>query len=66
MAGVRVQPVEGVREPNLPVQSHSTSARKEKAMKAKARINRLENRQKAYDARKDNQGTKRPGSQKRG
>ena len=35
-------------------------------MKAKNRIKRLENRQKSYDIAKNFQGTKRPGSEKRG
>lgn len=35
-------------------------------MKTKNKNKRVENRQKAYDAAKNLQGTKRPGSEKRG
>ena len=35
-------------------------------MKAKNKAKRVEERQKAYDAAKNYQGTKRPGSEKRG
>lgn len=39
---------------------------RDRGMKIKNRKARLENRQKAYDAAKNYQGTKRPGSEKRG